>query len=378
MHHRNFEIHHLESKSEGRYGMFRGISQSQGHQFDKSRFQEPRNFRLGETFKGMVMRRLSGGGVLVAAQGRQFRAHTALNLQEGSQHHFQVKSLGSKVELKVMDGEIKRTHYFAGGLTNVRAARKKLVEILAELTSERNLNVLPFEAKGARGALTRLLPAIVYSGPEKDAGQSIMRCIFGSGIFWESKVARCLLGDKKETWHRLMAEDLKGLLLSLKKTLAGQEGGDAGLSPLAQKIEEALLIIEQEQFLNLSAIRDEAGWFMFLPGLHDDGFLDAEVFVEKNSDRGAIRFFMVMGFTHLGRMEVTVTIDHHIVDVKMLMEDEKKVSLVTEQLAHLEEALEKGGLRAGRMVCDVCLMEAPNRGSSPEDQWFSKPIHLII
>jgi len=77
-------------------------------------------------------------------------------------------------------------------------------------------------------------------------------------------------------------------------------------------------------------------------------------------------------------MEVTVTIDHHIVDVKMLMEDEKKVSLVTEQLAHLEEALEKGGLRAGRMVCDVCLMEAPNRGSSPEDQWFSKPIHLII
>ena len=165
MHHRNFEIHHLESKSEGRYGMFRGISQSQGHQFDKSRFQEPRNFRLGETFKGMVMRRLSGGGVLVAAQGRQFRAHTALNLQEGSQHHFQVKSLGSKVELKVMDGEIKRTHYFAGGLTNVRAARKKLVEILAELTSERNLNVLPFEAKGARGALNRLLPAIVYSGP---------------------------------------------------------------------------------------------------------------------------------------------------------------------------------------------------------------------
>ena len=117
---------------------------------------------------------------------------------------------------------------------------------------------------------------------------------------------------------------------------------------------------------------------MFLPGLHDDGFLDAEVFVEKNGEGGAIRFFMVMGFTRLGRMEVTVNIAHGIVDVKMLMEDEKRVSLVTKQLALLIGALEKRGLRSGRMVCEVCLMEPRNRGPCPEDQGFSEPIHLII
>ena len=211
--------------------MFRGITQSPGHQFDKSRAQEALNFRVGETFKGNVIRRLSGGKVLVASRGRQFWAHTTLNLQEGQRHHFQVKSLGSKVELKVLNGGIKSTHCLTGDLSNVRAAREKLARILAELTSVRTLHVLPSEAKGALGSLTRLLPAIVYSGPEKDAVQSLMRCILGSGLFWESKVARYFPGDKKENWRQLMAGDLKGLLLAEKDPCGGGRRGCPNRGP---------------------------------------------------------------------------------------------------------------------------------------------------
>ena len=182
--------------------MFRGITQSPGHQFDKSRSQKALNFKVGETFKGTVIQRLSNREVLVGARGQQFRAHTALNLQEGQQHHFQVKSLGSKIELKVLDGEASSQRSLAGDWASARKNRTRLVKILAELSSTRIPKALPSEAKEALGSLTRLLPGVVYNGPEKDAAQWLMRTIPGSGLFWESKVAGYLLGDKKEPWNR--------------------------------------------------------------------------------------------------------------------------------------------------------------------------------
>lgn len=358
--------------------MFRGITQAPGHQFEKSRSQKALNFKVGETFKGTVIQRLSNREVLVGARGRQFRAHTALNLQEGQQHHFQVKSLGSKVELKVVDGEASSQRSLAGDWASGRETRTRLVKILAELSSARIPKALPSEAKEALGSLTRLLPGVVYNGPEKDAAQWLMRTILGSGLFWESKVAGYLLGDKKEPWNRMMAGDLKGLLLSLEKAFAGREGRNGQIKALAQKIREALHIIEQDQFLSLSALREETGWVMLLPGLRDDGFIDAEIFVEKHDEEEDIRFHLVLEFTLLGQIEATVAIAHGAVDVRMFLEDEEKAAYVSEQLEQLEKALEKAGLRPGRIVCGVGVNEDGGQMPFPENEWCVKPVHLII
>lgn len=358
--------------------MFREITRSPGHQIDKGRFQKTLNFKVGETFKGTVIQRLSGREVLVGARGLQFRAHTALNLQQGQQHHFQVKSLGTNVELKVLDGEVGPQPSLSGDWTSARESRARLMKILVELSSARIPKALSSEAKEALGKLTRLSPAVVYGGSEKDAAQRLMRIIQGSGLFWESKVARYLLGDKKEPWNRLVAGDLKGLLLSLEKTFAGREDRDGQMKALAQKIREALYIIEQDQFLNLTALREETGWFMFLPGLGDGGRINAEIFVEKIDEGEDIRFCLVMEFTHLGLIESTVAITHGTVNVSMFLEDETMAAYVSEQLSQLEKAFEKCGLRPGTITCGVGVNEDRAQMPLPENEWTMKPVHLII
>ncbi len=358
--------------------MFRGITRSPGHPFEKNPFHKTQDFKVGETFKGTVIQRLNTREFLVAARARQFRAYTALNLVEGQQHRFQVTSLGSKVELKVLDGEVKPQMSPIGEWASSREIRTRLVKILTGLPTLRIPGALSSGAKETLERLIRLLPAVVYHGPEKDTGKWLLRVIQGSGLFWESKVTRNLLGDKKEPWNRILAGDLKGLLLLLDKALTGKEDSDGEMKTLALAVREALHLIEQDQFLNLSALREETTWFLFLPGRREDGFIDAEVFVEKDHGEEGVRFSMVMAFTRLGRLEATAAVTHGVVHVSMLLEDEESAAYVSEHLKHLEKALERCGLKPGRIVCGVGVIE--DRGQMPfsENEWTSNPVHLII
>lgn len=360
--------------------MFHKITQSQSpvHSFNKGRFQKALNFKVGETFKGTVIQRLPNREVLVGAMGRQFRAHTSQTLQEGRQYHFQVKSSGSKVELKVLEGEVNSQRFSPPDGASARETGTRLAKILMEISTARVPRAFPAEAKEALGSLTRLLPALVYNGTEKDAGKWLMQTIPVSGLFWESKVARYLMGDRQQPWKRMQAGDLKGLLLSLEKTLAEREDLDGQIKALAQKIREALHVIEHDQFLNLAALREETGWFLFLPGLRDDGFAGAEIFVEKNNEEENCRFYMVMEFTQLGHIEATITIARGAVDVMMLLGDEEKAAYVSEQLTQLEKALEKAGLRPGTIVCGVGGKEDGEQMSFPENVRTAKPVHMII
>ena len=64
------------------------------HTIPNNPFQADLKFKPGEILKGTVIRKFPGGELLVSAEGKQFRAYTALNLIEGDRQYFQVKTLG--------------------------------------------------------------------------------------------------------------------------------------------------------------------------------------------------------------------------------------------------------------------------------------------
>lgn len=351
---------------------------SSGPSLQKSSHQKGMTFKTGDVFHGTVIRRYPGGEFLVSAGGRQFRASTALNLMVGQKHTFQVRTPWPRIELKVLDGDL------AKGLSPVqmwassRRGRNRLVRILQDLVQAHNLKGLNPEARPAFKALSGLLPAMIYREPEMDGAKWLTRYLLGSGLFWENKLACHLLGEKNRPWNRILGEDLKGLLLSLERGLAvnGPEGRQ--LESLAMRITEALHLIEQDQFLNLSSLREGVGWFLFLPGLEENGFNRAEVFVEKRNQEEGIHFSMLLEFSHLGPVEADVFVTDPTIGVRIFVDDEEKAAFVTGHLPLLEGALQKVGMRAGPLFCGVKEKGDLDMNPFGDGKWEAPCIHLVI
>ncbi|MFZ7113263.1 MAG: hypothetical protein ACOWYE_16395 [Desulfatiglandales bacterium] len=360
--------------------MFSGVNHPQilRRILEKTPLQGRVPFKAGEVFEGTVVRRLSCEEVLISAKSGPFRAVTDLELHEGVRRHFHVRALEPRVELEVLDSEPGGERRPPGDRASLRTSRDNFLRILADLSGLRGHRSLTAETRTALNNLDRLLPALGPGKGNSGGHQRLMNQILGSGIFWESKVARYLRGEGKDPWAGTAAGDLKGILLSLARSLSGAEGQDPQMHHLALRAEEALQMIEQDQFLNLSAIREDAGWFFFLPGFRDRGFQRAEVFVEGREAEGSLTFHMVAHFTKLGEMEVSVHILKGVVQVKMFMEDEAKASYVSEHLFLLENALEGAGLKAGFLSCSVRETDDENGMSPVKGAQVSDPVHLII
>ena len=360
--------------------MFHRITHIQSLQnaIQKPQLQAELKFKPGEIFRGTVIQRHPGGGVLVAAKGREFLAYTELSLTEGHKHNFQVKSTGAKIELKVLDQGTLKLHSPLHLWASSRMARDKLANILLELSAANNLKGLAPAATQVFKDLHQLLPAIIYGKPGDNDVLWLSNNLLGSGLFWENKVARFLFGDKKGSWNKLSATDMKGLLLSLNKSLRVEDHDPDHLKSIALKIKQALHLIEQDQFLNLSSVREGLGWFWFIPGLAEDGFRKAELFVKKKEAAKETYFSIFLEFTHLGEMEVLVSIVESVIGVRIVVEDMEKEEFVSKYLPLLETSLQNAGMDTGLIVCNTKEKQDPDLAPFCDEKHFSPSIHLVI
>lgn len=334
------------------------------------------NFRVGDIFSGRVVRRYSGGDVIVSARGRQFRASTVLDLGEGEKHTFQVKSSGEGIELKVLDGEVLRGQSPLQLWASSRMARDRLITILSDLAASRNMKNLPPEAGTALRDLSRHFPTMVYREPSAEGARWLTSALLGSGLFLENKVARCLLGEKPRPWKKILSEDLKGLLLTLEQTMSGGEPELKPWDPLLLKIREALHLIEQEQMLNLCSLKEGVGWFWFIPGLKENGLTRAEVFAGRDPSQEGIRFSLFLELSRLGAMEAEIFAVASHVDVKIWLDEEKKADFVNRHLPLLAEALQESGMRPASLSCGV--RERTDLNPFGDGRWAVPSIHVVI
>ncbi len=174
---------------------------------------------------------------------------------------------------------------------------------------------------------------------------------------------------------KIIDSDLKGLLLSIKNSIAVKdtEGGD--LQAIAMKIKEALDLIEREQLLNLASLREGYGWLMHLAGLEEDGFESIDLFVEKKSERKGLFFSVFMELTRLGKMELNVSIIDKRTDIRIFAENDKMSEYINDHLPELEERLKKSGLINGKLVCGVKDFKD---GFEIKEMGDGSSVHVII
>ena len=334
------------------------------------------NLKAGDIFKGTVLQKFPQGEVFISAQGQQFRAYTGLNLNEKGEHHFQVRSLGTTIELKVLDGVISKSASPLQLWASGRVTRDQLSNILQTLSGTHTLKGLTPSSREALRGLSQLTPSIIFGDQGADTKMWVSRFLAGSGLFWESKVVRCLLGDKTTTWKALMSRDLKGTLLSLLKTLQAEKQDGEQLKKIVADVEQAIHLIEEDQILNLSSMREGLGWFWLIPGCLEDGFKKAELFIKEKKADDEIHFSMLIEFTHLGRMDLDVSIIKSVLTMKILAEDEQKARFITENLPLLEQALQGVGLSTGTIICDI--KEEQDKATGPFALAEGPFVHIVI
>ena len=346
--------------------------------FSKTPLPRESRFKEGEVFKGTVIRDYGGGEVLVVSRGKQFRAHTELNLREGEDHCFQVKTVGRRIELTVLGDARTRVLTPAHLLAAGRAGREKLFHILTELSTGHALKGLHPETRLALKNCTQFLPSIITHDPKGDQGQWISRYFLGNGLFWENKVARFLMTGKGGPWKSLSSMDLKGSLLALNNNLMVEERDHPEVASLSHKVREAISLIEQDQFMNLSLVREDGGLFLFVPGYAEDGFKQGELYVKGGKGSKGVSVSMHLEFTWLGRVDVAVTLVESLVTVQILLEDEERAGLVTANLPALEAGLKDTGLALGSLGCRVRESRARDEMPLLEEDIAGHSIDVVI
>ena len=346
---------------------------------NKKPHQETVNFKNGQIIKGTVLKKFPAGEILVNAGGRQIRAHTNLKLSEGSEHHFQVNTTGSKIELKLLDTPTARLGLHIRSLSDNSVPRNKLTGILADLSNPDNFMALSGKMTRAFKSLHQYLNSIIYGRQGDNNNLWVTRSILGSGLFWENKILQCLSGKKNGSWKSLMSSDLKGLLLSLEKGIQGEIRDSENIQSLALKIKQALNIIEQDQFLNLSSIREGIGWLINMPCTGKEGFQRAEIFIKKNKKGESLSFYIFLELTQLGRLELKLSIIKSLIGINMFAEDSEKAAFINDNISILEKGLQDLGMSTGSIHCGAKQIKDPvDSDLFLEDAENEPSMHLVI
>ena len=290
--------------------------------------------------------------MLLLARGTRFQAFASRPLQEGRNYLLQVRSIGERILLSVVEGDTAERTSAVRLWATGRAARAELGSLLRSLAGAAEDNRLTEPIRNALAALKNRLPGLVFRAPAKDGFQWMMRQLRDSGLFLESRAARQLQEGGEAPFQSLASSDLKGILLSLKSLLIGKEVDSPRAAELAQQVDQALHVVETDQLLNLSSLKDGLGWFWFIPGLRKEGFQGGEAFLRKpGANDEALNLSLSLDFTRLGHMEISVSLNRSVVGLRILTEDQARAEMVQHHLDELRSGLADAGLQTGTVVC---------------------------
>jgi hypothetical protein len=143
-------------------------------------------------------------------------------------------------------------------------------------------------------------------------------------------------------------------------------------------VEQACGLVENDQLLNLTSLKDNLGWYWFLPGRGEDGFNSADILVEQPEGQdGALRLALSLEFLHLGRLEAVVHLTPSSgLGILMMLEDAARAEMASSCLEELKEALEAKGLRVRTVVCRERRDNDPEWAPFTESVWDRGAVDL--
>jgi hypothetical protein len=336
-------------------------------------------FVPGEIFRAVVVESNKGGEVLLEGRGARFQALTTRPLQQGRLHLFQVRAVGERVLLNVVDSHAAEKTSAVRLWASGRPLRTQLGKTLVSIARGAGNEKLDAPLKQGLELLHNRLPALVFKGPEVDGTHWLARQLKQSGLFLESLAARQLLEGAGTPLKDLAANDLKGLLLSIKNLLAQSDAPPKLTGELAEQVDRALRIIEMDQLLNLASPKEGLGWFWYIPGHTEDGFHGGEAFVRKpEAGEDELFFSLSLDFTELGRIDFSVSYASSSLGLRILVEDEDKALYVTRRLEELRAGLEEAGFEIGTMVCRERQEDDPEWSPFADSAGISGALDVVI
>jgi hypothetical protein len=148
---------------------------------------------------------------------------------------------------------------------------------------------------------------------------------------------------------------------------------------LSLRINQALNIIEQDQFLNLSSIKEGLGWLLNIPCTGENGFNRAEIFLRKNKEDKGLSFSIYLELTRLGRLEMKVSIIESLIGINIFTEDSEKAEFINENIHMLEKSLQALGMSTGTIRCEVKkIQEGVDSDLFHEGMDNEPSMHLVI
>ncbi|MDM7918840.1 MAG: hypothetical protein QUS12_06695, partial [Methanosarcina sp.] len=196
--------------------------------------------KQGAIIKGTVQERLKNGEFIISSGGKDFRAHSSHALKVGRQYDFHLLSVKDRVELRVVEGEIKVQGNISTLISSANTIGHKLTEALSNAIHFPSIKTLPAQVSGLMDKLQEILKHPISAKDIPQIVSWVTRNIQGSGIFWEAKLLQLIMGKKGEVPKELADQDIKAILLNIlkniEKTLEEKEGGKA----LSINVREAL------------------------------------------------------------------------------------------------------------------------------------------
>ncbi|RPI76997.1 MAG: hypothetical protein EHM45_10845 [Desulfobacteraceae bacterium] len=334
-------------------------------------------FKPNERFNGQVIKSLGDHEWLVSAKGREFKAYSSVELEENTGYLFRVQSTESKLILQVVGDPNKLAPLFqrwdpgkiSHGLIN---------SVFAELMKTADNGNHSGPVKKILARLKHLLSGLVYKENEGDAA-FMKRLVRDGGLSWERKLAKAFTTGKGPWIQNQAKEDLKALFLSLRQALQSDQAPVGERESLSLKVEQALQFIEQNQLLNLMALKAGIGPFFFIPGLADD-LVRAEVFLKekKKKDHGTFYLVLFLEFCPMGPMEAHIHFKDNKIHLQIFSAGQEQADFLKSNQALLTEGLRKIGIDLAAFDCGV--KDKTELGLEPffNEEKLRPAFHLVI
>ncbi len=310
------------------------------------------SFLPGDTFSAKVLKVLPERRAILVVNGRQVEVLSTVPLKEGRSHQFIVQTTGPGTLLRVLNAGGTDIPPALRALATMDSVMPRIGRGLVDLIGHVSSMTLSVKSEQVLSELRRVADQILYQSGRED-GRWFLKSLGVSGIFWENKVARYLLGPRRGSVQPQGDQDLKAVLYRLAKGL-GEEALEATEKQRSTRmVEDMIQLIENEQFISLSAEKLGWQWCWILPGHDAASFGGGQIFGGKGSKGDGIHLAMRLAFSILGQVEAEVSLHGTALSVQMTVEDEEKLGAALEDLEDLRERLEGSGMKVARLSCEV-------------------------
>jgi hypothetical protein len=245
------------------------ISDSSSSLFPKGIRLEPRlnegppSFRPNDVLEGQVLEKIDDHRILIRLAGRSYLAENDIPLSQGDHLLLRIEDTDPKVILNPLlrGGEQDpRVRLLLNTLSGLFLSDPQPVS-LSGLQGMAD-KVFPDEIRKTAEKLLALLARFGLEPAQLDSSE-IQERVFRSGVLFEKKISELIETGAGGSWEKLVEEDLKGLVLTLKGEMERVNSSSALLKEdsqpfkkVAENFDQILHKIEGTQVLNLLSAED--------------------------------------------------------------------------------------------------------------------------